>query len=97
MFPAPGASGIEFMKTVILRQRHVVEIDGQRVMKEAGDLVDMEDATAAGFVDSGWAGWPSVATPETRAEDPQPQNRDDEVSQPKRRGRPRKTEAELES
>ncbi|MGA0207442.1 MAG: hypothetical protein ACO3LT_06590 [Ilumatobacteraceae bacterium] len=85
------------MKTIILRQRHVVEIDGHRVMKEAGDLVDMEDATAAGFVDSGWAAWPSATAPETRAEDPAPQNRDEEITKPKRRGRPRKTESESES
>lgn len=84
------------MKTIILRQRHVVEIDGHRVMKEAGDTAELPDKVAEGFVDSGWAAWPSDAKPpEVRAEDPTPQNRDEEVAAPpkKLRGRPRKTTA----
>lgn len=82
------------MKAIILRQRHVVVIDDARVMKEAGDTVELPDKVAEGFVDSGWASWPSAASPpEVRAEDPAPQNRDEEIAQPtKRRGRPRKTE-----
>ena len=43
--------------------RKVCNIDGQRVMKEVGETAELDDATASGFVESGWAKWPDEKAP----------------------------------
>jgi hypothetical protein len=72
------------MKTIVLTMRKVCNIDDTRVMKEVGDTAELDDATAKGYVESGWAKYAE----ETPTPAPSVENREQDLTTQKRETKP---------